>query len=210
MEAQHPDAFCQFLVGRGDQAAVAECEQVLGGEEAEGRGDSGGRDALGPERLRRVLDDRDAEPGQRVEVGRTAEQMHRHDRPRPLGHLGGDVLGIDVQRDRVDVGEDRCRAGAHDRLGRRVERERGADHLVAGADLERVQDEHERVGAVRDPDRPRHSQVDGRLLFEGLHVRSQDQRARLEHFLEPRENLRYQTRVLRPYVNERDRHREPV
>ena len=53
----------------------------------------------------------------------------------------------------VDVAEDR--RGAPTRrygLGRRVERERGADHLVARPDPERVEDEDERVGAVRDAD----------------------------------------------------------
>jgi hypothetical protein len=59
-----------FLVGRGDQAAVAEGEQVLGREEAEGRGDAGRRHSLRTERLRGVLDDRDAERRQRREVGR--------------------------------------------------------------------------------------------------------------------------------------------
>jgi hypothetical protein len=136
--------------------------------------------------------------------------VHRHDRPRPLGHFGGHVLRVDVQRDRVDVGENRRRAGPHDRLRRRIEGERGADHLVAGADLQRVEDEHERVRAVGDADRLLHAEVGGGFLLEGLHVRPQDQGARLEHRLEPLEDLRYQALILRPNVNERDRHGEPV
>ena len=70
-----------------------------------------------------------------------------------------DVLGIEVQRHRVDVGEDRRRAGARDRLGGRVEGERRADHLVAAPDADRLEHEHERVGAVRDADRLRDAEV---------------------------------------------------
>jgi hypothetical protein len=115
-----------------------------------------------------------------------------------------------VQRDRVDVGEDRRRPGAHDRLRRRVERERRADHLVPCTDLHRVEDEHERISAVCDPDRPWDAEVGGRLLLERLDVRPEDQSPRIEHFLEALEDLRDQARVLRPNVNERDRHRGPV
>ena len=80
--------------------------------------------------------------------------------------------GIEVERGRVDVGEDGRRAAPRDRLGGRVERERRADHLVAGADPHRVEREHERVGAVRDADRARHAEVLGGLGLERLHVRA--------------------------------------
>ena len=88
----------------------------------------------------------------------------------------GDVLGVEVERRRVDVGEHRRRAAAGDRLGGRVEGERGADHLVARADPHRVEREHERVGAVRDADGARHAEVPGRLALEGLDVRPEDER----------------------------------
>ena len=80
--------------------------------------------------------------------------------------------GIEVERDRIDVREHRRRATPGDRLGGRIERERGADDLVAGADLERVEHEHERVGAVRDADRLLDAEVGGRLLLEGPVVRA--------------------------------------
>ena len=63
VKAEHPNAVRQVLVRRRDEPAVAEREQVLRREEAEGRGDADGGDASGAEGLRRVLDDRDAEPG---------------------------------------------------------------------------------------------------------------------------------------------------
>ena len=210
MEPEQPYTVRQLLVGGRDEAAVAERKQVLRREEAEGRGNAGRRDSTCAESLRRVFDQRDAEPGERLEIGGPPKQVHGHDRPRPLRHPGGDVLRVDIQRHRVDIGEDRRRAGAHDRLRRRVEGERRADHLVAGADLQRVQHEHQRIRSVGDADRLRDAEVGGRLLFEGLHVRSQDERAGFEHFLEPAQNLRNQALVLRPHVNEGDRHREPV
>ena len=51
------------------------------------------------------------------------------------------------QRRRVDVGEHGRRAGVDDRLGGRDERHRRHDDLVAGADAERPQREHQGVGA---------------------------------------------------------------
>ena len=89
-----------------------------------------------------------------------------------------DVGRVEVQRRRVDVGEDGRRADARDRLGGRVERERGADHLVAGADPDRVEHEHDRVGAVRDADRLLDAEVLGRLALEALDLGAEDEAAR--------------------------------
>ena len=61
MEAKQADALRELVVVRGDRAAVAEREQVLGREEAEGRGDAGRGDASRAEGLGRVLEQRDAE-----------------------------------------------------------------------------------------------------------------------------------------------------
>ena len=60
------------VVGAGDEAAVAEREQVLGREEAEGRADAGGRDPLGAERLRGVLDHRQTEARRARRAARAA------------------------------------------------------------------------------------------------------------------------------------------
>ena len=104
----------------------------------------------------------------------------------------------------IDVGEDGSRAGPGDRLGRRVERERGADHLVTGADPHRLERENERVGAVRDADRVRHVEVGGRLALERLDLGAEDEAARLEDLGEALLELRDQRRVLRLDVDERD------
>ena len=163
VEAEHPHPLGHLVVATGDEAAVAEREEVLGREEAEGGADARARDARGAERLRGILDQRQPEGGELGERRGAAEEVHRHDRLRPRRDARGDVVGIEVERDRVDVGEHRRRAGAGDRLRRRVERERRADHLVAGADPHRLEREHERVGAVRDADRVRHAEIGGRL-----------------------------------------------
>ena len=108
---------------------------------------------------------------------------------------------------RVDLREDRCGAATRDRLGGRVERERRADHLVAGADPHRVEDEHERVGAVRTADRVLGAEVLGRLALERLDLRPEDEPAGLERARERLLQLRDQRRVLRLDVNVGNRHR---
>ena len=83
MEAQHADALGDLRVAARDEPAVAEREQVLGRVEAERRGDAVPGDVGRAERLRRVLDQRQAERGELVERRRAAEQVHGHDRARP-------------------------------------------------------------------------------------------------------------------------------
>ena len=116
--------------------------------------------------------------------------MHRHDRLRAARDSFGDPLGIEVERVRVDVGEDGSRADTGDRLGGGVERERRADHLVARADLERVQDEDDRVRAVADPDRLAHTEVPRGLLLERADVRPEDELAALQHVVDRLLDLR--------------------
>jgi len=132
--------------------------------------------------------------------------VHRHDRARAIGDLRRDIVGIDVERHGVDVGEDRRRAALGDRLGSCVEREGRADDLVAGADLHRVEHDHERIGAVRDTDRLLHAEIGGRFLLEGVVVRPADELAAVEHLAEAGLELGLQRGVLGVDVNERDRH----
>ena len=132
--------------------------------------------------------------------------MHGHDRLRARADPALDVLGIEVQRHRIDVGEDRGRAGARDGLGRRVEGEGGADHLVARSDSHRLERQHERVRPVRDADRVRHAEVGGGLLLERLHLGPEDEPARLDDALERLPELRDQRLVLCLDVDEIDLH----
>ena len=162
------------------------------------------RDPLGAVRLSRVLDHRQAE---RAEVGRrAAEEMHRHDRLRLVGDLALDLCRVEIQRRRVDVGEDRRRAAPGDRLGRRIERERRADHLVAGADVHAVHHEHERVGAVGAADRLLDAELGRGLALEGLDLGAEDELPGVERARERVLQLRDQGRVLRLDIDVGDRH----
>ena len=126
------------------------------------------------------------------------------DRLRPRRDPRGDVLRVEVERDRVDVGEDRRRADPGDRLGGRVERERRADHLVAATDSHCLEREDERVRAVRDADRVRDAEVGGRLALERLDLGPEDEAAGLEDGREALLELGDQRRVLRLHVDEWD------
>ena len=73
VEREHAHAFGERLVARRDEAAVAEAEEVLRREEAVRRDEALLRHARRAERLRRVLDHRDAE---------LHELVHRRGRPK--------------------------------------------------------------------------------------------------------------------------------
>ena len=205
VEREELDALRELVVVRRHEPAVTEAEEILRGIEAEGRDRALLRDAGRAERLRRILEHGDAELDQRPDVHEPPEQMHRDDRPRPVGHLRGRVLDVEVERDGVDVGEDRRRAPAHDRLGRRVEGEGGADHLVVRPDAERLEGEHERIGAVRDTDRPLHAEIGGSLLLERPVVRAADEALAVEHLAERGLEPGNQRLVFSSDVNERNR-----
>ena len=128
--------------------------------------------------------------------------MHRDDRLRARGDARGDVLRIEIHRRDVDVREHRRRAAACDRLGRGVERERRADHLVAGSDPERVEHEHERIGPVGYADRVPHAEISGRLMLEAGNVRPQDELPALEHALDLLADAGQKRLVLGSHVNE--------
>ncbi len=188
----------------GDQAAVAESEEVLRRKEAERRSNARS-DARCAERLRGVLDHGQAEA---TEIGRgAAEEVHRHDRLRALGDPALDIGGIEIERHGVDLREDRGGSAARDRLGGCIERERRADDLVAGADPHCIQDKHERVGAVCTADGVESAEQRGRLVLERLDLRPEDEAAGLQRPRECLLQLRDQRRVLRLDVNVGNRHR---
>ena len=105
---------------------------------------------------------------------------------------------------RVDIREHRDRADTRDRLRGRVERERRADHLVAGTNPHRLERQHERVRPVGHPDRVRHAEILGCLALERVDLGTEDEPPRLEHRREALLQLRDQRRVLRLDVDERD------
>ena len=165
-------------VGSGDQAAIAERGQVLGREERErrrvaeraaGSARKGRAECLGG-----VLHQEQPVPvadrSQRRSVGGVPEEVHgkQRARARPDGGLGG--LGIEAQGVLAHVREHRHAARLDDRLGSRVEGVGRADDLVPRLQPERLQRDHERVGAVRDTHAVRcpdtRSELDLRLAHE--------------------------------------------
>ena len=81
----------------------------------------------------------------------------------------------------------------------------GQIDLVALADPERVEPEHERVGAVGDADRVLDAEVLGSLALEALDLGAEDEAAAVEGAGERLFQLRDEGRVLRLDVNERNR-----
>jgi hypothetical protein len=163
---------------RHDGPGVAGRAEILGRVETEAAGVADRADppplagdrAPGAVRLRRVLDERRAVPaGERdepVEVGGLAVEMDGDDgldRPLREQRRGG----VDVDRVVVaDVHEQRRGAAPHDRLDGRGEREGDGEHRVAGADVERLQRELDRVRAVGDADDVRRAEVARELRLE--------------------------------------------
>ena len=136
--------------------------------------------------------------------------MHGQDRFRPRSDALGHVGRVEVERPRIDVGEHGSRPPARDRLGSRIERERGADHLVPGPDPQCVEHEHKRVRAVGHSDRMRGFEETGRLLLEGAHFGAEDELPALEDAVHRRPNVGEERSVLRLDVGERDGHGGPV
>ena len=95
------------------------------------------------DRVRGVLDDVDPAIArhreQRIEIGRMARVMNRHDRARPRRQRRLDAFRIDVERVGADVDHHRPRADVLDDVRGRAEGHRRHDHLVAGTDAERRQ-----------------------------------------------------------------------
>ena len=97
-------------------------------------------------------------------------------------------------------------APARDRLRRRIERERRADHLVAGPDPERLEHEDERIRAVRDSDRIRGAEEAGGLLLERPHFGPEDELPESRTPCEALLQLLEEGRVLRLDVDVGDSH----
>ena len=108
---------------------------------------------LGAERLAGVLDEGEAVPlGDRLELGelgRVAEDVHGEDRLRARRDGRLDRSGVEVQRARVDVREDRRRAFVEDAVGGGDEGERRRHDLVARPQAREPHSEVEPRGAAR-------------------------------------------------------------
>ncbi len=182
-QAQVPDRVGDGVVVRRDEPAFAGGDVLRRVEREAGRGREAAElapaiGALGG--VRRVLDHRDPELPDRVEVARLPGEVDRHDRLRPLRDGGCDGRRVDVQVALADVDEDRRRARVDDHVRGRRPGDRGRDHLVAGTDAERDEREVHRGGARRDGEHVLRLEVLGHPLLEQRRPRPGRQPARAE------------------------------
>ncbi len=104
----------------------------------------------------------------------------------------------------IDVHQPRSRPHCADRLGRRDERVRRQDHLVARSDSQRPERQGEGLGPRRDTDREVALGVVGELLLEGLDVVAQREGSLLGDFAHHRQQLLEQSRVVAVELSEGD------
>jgi hypothetical protein len=175
----------QVRILRGDEAAVAEATEVLGGEEGERSHQSNSADVLSAEGgapgLRAVLDDRHAGRGLHdgVDVRRLTEEVNRNYGLGPRRDAPSQLLRIHAVVHRIDIHEDRFRAKPGDNARRGEEGEGRDHHLVAGLDTERHESGEQRVGPRGDADGVSRTELRGCLPFELFHLGAQDEPLRL-------------------------------
>ena len=107
----------------------------------------------------------------------------------------------------IDVDEDRLGADAGDAAGRREERERGGDDLVAWSDVERHQGRRERVGARGHADGVAHIYHRGDFALEGLDFGAHDESLAVGDTGERIQQRLAQRRELRLEVEQRNSHK---
>src|SRR6266545_2865758 len=138
------------------------------------------------ERFARVLDQRQSVAlrygAQWVEVARKTEHVDGHDRARPLGHCSRHGCRVEIQRDGIDVREDRRRTFDDEAVRRRDERQRRRDHLVTGPETCDPTEEMQARRAARQRGGVRRADPLCHLLLEALDPRPKGEPARAQHF----------------------------
>ena len=218
VQAKPREPLAERLVVGQHHAAIAPGTKVLGREErqrghgAELAGVPPGaiHEATRADGLGTILDD-----GQTMPLGdrddplhrrHLPEEVHHHDRAGARRDRGLDGLWRDVERHRIDVGEDRNAAGIVDCPGRRKEGERRGDHLVARLQVERADREQQRIGAAGAADAPAHPRHGGNRLFERRHLRAHDEGLTIDHGLHGGLHFVADGLVLGNEVKHRNRH----
>lgn len=100
--------------------------------------------------------------------------MHDQDRLGPRRDLAFHLQGIDVPGVGVDVGEDRPGPGAANGADGGEEGEGGGDDLVAGTDVEGRQGQRQGIGTGGTADAVAGAAITGDLLFQGGHLRAEN------------------------------------
>ena len=198
--AEHTQALGQARVRSRDRARVPIGTEVLRGIEAEARERAEGADpppaVARPVGLGAVLDDRDAELGERSQVGGRAVEVDRHDRlrARPNGPPHG--RGIEQQGPALEVRRHGPRARHTDAGRGRDTGIRGKDDLVARSDTERQQRERDRLRARRAADGVLDAQPGRELALERLALLAQHEAPAREDGAHRGVDLRPDHRVL--------------
>ncbi len=113
--------------------------------------------------------------------GGVAEDVHRQQRARVLGDRGSRGLRVEVERDGIDVGEDRPRALIQRDVGGGHEREGARDHLVAAPHPHGAQREVQARRAAGDRARQRRAHARGERPLELAHARTEREVAGAQH-----------------------------
>ncbi len=160
VQAHRPRPLGQGLVGCDEHAALAgrhRLRRVEAEDDGLARAGTDG-DAVGGdgEGVRGVLDDPHVvarrEVGERRAGDGQPGEVDRDDRAGPARHELRGPLQVDVEGRRVAVDEHRVGAEVADDLGRRGERPRRHEHLVAGGDAQGLEREVEAGGRGVDGD----------------------------------------------------------
>ena len=174
-------------VGRDDAALAGRDLLVrIEGEHRGGTVGANGRAAIaGAERFAGVLDERQPVPlgerAQRLELTRVAEDVDGDDRLRPRRDRRVDGCGVEVERARVDVCEDRCRPLVDRAVRARRERERRRDRLVPGLEPRDVAEQVQSGRAARDRRCVRRSDRLREELLEAVDPGAQREAPRPQH-----------------------------
>ena len=131
--------------------------------------------------------------------------MHRHDGFRPRRHGASDLIGIGVERDRIDVDQNRPRAETNDGAGGREKRVGRRDDFVVGANPERHQGQQHGIGAGRHGDRVPDPEHPRQLLLERVDFGPHDEPLAVGDARHGSEDLVAQRPVLRLEIEQWDR-----
>src|SRR5437016_13234260 len=141
-----------------------------------------------------------------MERGRLAEEMDGKESFGPRGNFSGDLLRIEVECARVDVGEHDSCPHLVDRFCRGDVGKGGGDDLATGANVQRSQGQGEGVRAGVHADAEASSCKSSHLLLEGDHVWSEHIVAASQNLFNNRQQFGFEIAELRGQIQKWDLH----
>ena len=138
-----------------------------------------------PEGFAGVLDQRQpvavGDRAQLVELTRIAEHVDRHDRARALRDRRLHRARVEVERDGINVGEDRIRAFEDEAVRRSHEGQGRGDHLVSGPETGDLAEQVQSTSATRHGGGERGPDAVGDLLLEAVDPGTERQASGPQH-----------------------------